>query len=146
MSIPADSFIDNENHTDVTSNELVYDICGYILHSRSQVLECEKCKVLLKRNESQLPENYPPANYTLSRTYSDLELASERMFLTFRQVERIVDDHFASSEHVFIRDAFENVVNQIGTLNLFNLSCDEHPGILPYLIMEYIMETCIFPV
>ena len=76
MSIPADSFIDNENHTDVTSNELVCDICGYILHGCSQVLECEKCKVLLKRNESQLPENYPPANYTLSRTYGYLQLQS----------------------------------------------------------------------
>lgn len=58
------------------------------------------------------------------------------MFLTFEQVERIVNDHFASSEHVFIRDAFENVVNK--TLNLLNLSCDEHPDILPYLIMEYV--------
>ena len=55
-----------------------------------------------------------------------------------RTEERIVDDHFASSEHVFIRDAFENVINKTGTLNLVNLSCDEHPDILPYLLMEYV--------
>jgi hypothetical protein len=30
--------LENENHEDVTSDELVYDICSYILHSRSQVL------------------------------------------------------------------------------------------------------------
>ena len=115
-----------------------YDICGYLLHSRCEVLECPKCKSLLKTEESELPESFSPANNTLTRTYGYLKLASVQMFECFKKVESLVAKHFSSDDHIYIRDAFEQVINQIGSLHLVPLSCDEHPDVLPFLMMEYV--------
>ncbi|XP_045034625.1 uncharacterized protein LOC123475690 [Daphnia magna] len=76
LSIRYVDHIENQvSSSDVTNDELIYDICGYLLHSRSAVLECRKCKSLLKTEESQLPETFAPKNYTLTRTYGYLKLA-----------------------------------------------------------------------
>jgi hypothetical protein len=53
LSIRYFDHIENQvSSSDVTNDELIYDICGYLLHSRSEVLECCKCKSLLKTEES----------------------------------------------------------------------------------------------
>ena len=122
----------------VTNDELIYDICGYLLHSRSHVLDCPMCKPLLKTEESQLPETFAPANYTLSRTYGYLKLASVQMFQCFKKVESLVNMHFLENKHIYVRDAFEKVIDDICFLNLVPISCDEHPDVLPFLIIEYV--------
>ncbi len=50
----------------------------------------------------------------------------------------LVDEHFSCDDHIYTRDAFEKVIDQIGSLNLTPLSCNEHPEVLPFLIMEYV--------
>jgi hypothetical protein len=108
LSIRYFDHIENQvSSSDVTNDELIYDICGYLLHSRSEVLECCKCKSLIKTEESQLPETFEPKNYTLTRTYEYLKLSSIQMFECFKKVESLVDKHFSSNDHIHIRDAFE---------------------------------------
>nr|CAH0108888.1 unnamed protein product [Daphnia galeata] len=101
--------LNNVSSIDVTNDELIYNICGYLLHSRSEVLECCKCKSLLKTEESELPETFAPANYTLSRSYGYLKLASIQMFECFKKVDSKVDNHFSNDDHIYIRDAFEQL-------------------------------------
>ena len=52
-----DKIVNNDTN-DVTNDELIYDICGYHLHSRSEVLECCNCKPFLKTEESELPDTF----------------------------------------------------------------------------------------
>ena len=128
----------NNDTTDVTNDELIYDICGYLLHSRSEVIECCNCKPFLKTEESELPDTFAPANYTLTRTYGHLKLATIPMFQCFQKVESLLHKHLSNNNHIFIRDAFEQIIDEIGCLNLVPLSCKEHPEVLPFLIMEYV--------
>ena len=74
--------------SDVTNNELIYDTgrCGYLLHSRNEVLDCCHCNSLLKTEESKLSEDFAPANYTLTKSYGYLKLASIQMFNCFQKV------------------------------------------------------------
>ena len=46
--------------------------CGYLLHTRSHMLDCEKCRKLSKSEESELPDNFEPADFTLARTKNRL--------------------------------------------------------------------------
>lgn len=39
--------------------------------------------------------------------------------------------------HNFVRDSYEAVISKI-KLSLIPISCQNHPGTLPYLIMEYV--------
>ena len=39
-------FVDtvNTDSVDSTNSQLIYDLCGYLIHTRSSVLSCEHCK------------------------------------------------------------------------------------------------------
>ena len=102
------------------------------------MLDCIKCRNLLKKEESEIPDDFAAANYTLRRTHGYLQLSSIEMFHCFKLIESVIDRHFANTEHIFMRDAYEHVVEEIGSLNLIPISCDSHPDVLPFLILEYV--------
>jgi hypothetical protein len=107
LSVRYGDHIENRvSSSDVTNDELIYDICGYLPHSGSQVLECCKCKSLLKTEELQLKEIFAPKNYILTRIFGYLKLASTQMFECFQKVEPLADKRFSSNDHICIRDAF----------------------------------------
>ncbi len=81
-----------EKPTDSTRQCLIDDVCGYLLHTRRHVLQCKNCEKLLKTEESQLPDDYAPASYTLSRSYGGLKLATDGMLRTFSEVESVIED------------------------------------------------------
>jgi hypothetical protein len=66
--------------------------------------------------ESKLPEDFAPANYTLTRSYGFLKLASIQMFNCFKKVESLFGKHFSNDEHIYIRDAFEPVIESLTKL------------------------------
>lgn len=69
----------------------MYDLCGYIIRTRYEVcVTCEAC------------------NY--QKSYSSLKYATVAMFKTFRAVEDVIDCHFNSADHIFVRESFEEVL------------------------------------
>jgi hypothetical protein len=92
----------------------------------------------LKTEESELPYDYAPASYTLSRSYGGLKLATDVMLKTFSEVESVIEDFFQNENHIYVRDCFEDVISKVSELNLLSICCDDHEDVLPFLIMEYV--------
>jgi hypothetical protein len=92
----------------------------------------------LKTEESELPYDYAPASYTLSRSYGGLKLATDVMLKTFSEVESVIEDFFQNENHIYVRDCFEDVISKESELNLLSIRCDDHEDVLPFLIMEYV--------
>ena len=118
--------------------ELIYDLCGYLLHTRKSVLNCEACKKGMVTKLEELPESFLSANYTASRSRGGLKYATENFFKVFQLVEQILSNQFEKKEHVFIKDSYEHVIDRICELKLSNPCCENHPESLPFLIMEYV--------
>jgi len=122
-----------------TKNQGIYDVLGYVLHSRCRhILNCAECKKLLETEQHLLPANFLAADHTARRTYGGLKFPSISMFKTFRQVETVVTSHFKSKTHYYVRDGYEDVISKISKLNLINVCCEKHPHVLPHLIFEYV--------
>ena len=127
-------------NTDTSVDELVYDLCGYLLKTRSHVLDCSACASLLKvDSEFDLPEDFLASIYTLERSYGFLQLATVNMFKTFREVEKVITASFSNQNvQIYARDSYEDVLSKISELNLIAVSYPEHSDVLPFLIMEYV--------
>lgn len=107
--------IDSDGKDDSTENEIIYDLCGYLLHTRKWALECFQCKkLLLTSTETDLPFDFDAADYTLSRSHGGLQLATPEMFNTFREVEVVIKKHFQAGRHIYLRDSHEKVIEKIG--------------------------------
>ena len=127
-----------DGKSDKTRDQLVYDLCGYIIRTRHEVCDtCKECNRLMETEESEM-KDFEPAKYTYQRSFGALKYATKYMFKTFRAVEDVVDSHFTSPKHIFVRDSYEKVLSKIGEISLIPISCEKHPATLPYLIMEYV--------
>lgn len=124
--------------SDSTRDQLVYDLCGYLIRTRHEVCgTCSLCNALMETEETKM-EDFMPAKYTFQRSFGDLKYATPAMFKTFRAVEDVIDAHFASPNHIFVRDSYDTVLENVKQLSLIPISCQQHPGTVPYLIMEYV--------
>lgn len=123
---------------DVAKDELLYDLCGYLLHTHKSVMECEACKNGMITNLEDLPESFLAPEYTATRTRGGLKFATESFFNVFNLVEQVVSKQFKDKSHVFIKDSCDRLIDQICDLNLKNPCCESHPETLPYLITEYV--------
>lgn len=123
---------------DEVKDELLYDLCGYLLHTHKSTYDCEDCKKGMITKLEELPESFLAPEYTAARTYGGLKFTTERFFQVFQQVEAVVSKQFESKEHIYIKDSCENVIEKICDLNLCNPCCESHPETLPFLIMEYV--------
>ncbi len=66
-----------------TKNQGIYDVVGYVLHSRCRhILDCKECKNLMETEEHLLPQNFLAADYTAMRTHGGLKFPSIPMFKT----------------------------------------------------------------
>jgi len=135
-------FVDDlpdEDCANNTKDQGIYDLCGYLLRSRGDIiLQCADCKNLLETDCDSLPQNFLAAEYTASRSYGGLKFPSVAMFKSFKEAERIISQHFQSPSHIFVHKTFEEVMDKICELNLINLGCESHPDVLPFLLMEFV--------
>ena len=68
-----------------------------------------------------LVENILPAQYTSKRKYGSLKYETTTMFkITFREVENVINLHFSSPIHTFVRDSYEEVLSKIKELSLIS--------------------------
>ncbi|KAI9551254.1 hypothetical protein GHT06_002298 [Daphnia sinensis] len=97
--------------SDSTRDQLVYDLCGYLIRTRHEVCETyPDCNRLMETEESEM-ENFQLAQYTYQRSYGALKYATVVMYKTFRAVENVIDSHFKSPDHIFVRDSYETVLS-----------------------------------
>ena len=94
--------------SDEIKDMLIYDLCGYLIHTRSSVVHCENCKKLLSVDEC----DFGPSRYTELRTRGYLKFASVNMFKTFREVEKVISSHFTNG-HIYVGDSFQKCLSKI---------------------------------
>ena len=132
--------IKEDGLADITRDQLVYDLCGYLLKTRKHVLDCPACALLLKVDSvEELPVDFHACDYTIERSYGKLKLASVDMFKTFREVEIAITECFdKKGDHIFARDSYEVALTKISECNLISVCCSKHDDVLPFLVMEYV--------
>ena len=126
---------------DETINHVVYDLCGYLLCTRKNLLKCPNCLRTLARDPESLPENHEASTWTTMKNRGGLKFCTDAMFQTFRAVEEVLRQHFTSNQ-VYMRDSFELVISKLveEKLKIPQICCDDHrEHTVPSLIYEYIM-------
>ena len=118
---------------------LVYDLSGYMLHSRKgKIGKCEACwKTILTGIELPSDEFYADKLVVL-KSKGGLKKATRNMFSIFLAVEKIY--HF-KTEDAYIRDSFEKVISKIAKLHLHPVGCCEshREKMVTELIYDYVV-------
>jgi hypothetical protein len=80
--------IPNDNK-DVTRNNLIYDLCGYIFLTRGQLITCKECKESVVCEEVDLPDEFTAKQYTAFRNRGGLFLLLSQSFNQYGKWKRL---------------------------------------------------------
>ena len=112
---------------DLRTDRLIYDVVGYLLHSRRKCFEkCPDCTKSLLTKLEELPNDFREADFTEMRSHGGLKYPSVRAFQVFKLIEEVICDHFKKPSHVYLTDTFHAVMDKIGGLSLQPLCCSIH--------------------
>lgn len=72
-----------DGKSDKTRDQLVYDLCGYIIRTRHEVCDtCKECNRLMETEESEM-KDFEPAKYAYQRSFGALKYATKEMLKTW---------------------------------------------------------------
>ncbi|KAK4007324.1 hypothetical protein OUZ56_012484 [Daphnia magna] len=74
---------------DIVHSNATYYLCGYLVHSRAERINCNICLASLSTEENQLPSDFYASHITSLIRKGFLRFASLGMFYTFVKVEKI---------------------------------------------------------
>lgn len=129
-----------EKSLDLVQANACYNLCGYLIHTREDQINCSLCLESLSTTENEIPNDFYASYITSAKSKGFLRFASLGMFHTFAKVEKQLQKHF-KSEEAYLRDSFEMIVNKMAQdgLGLPNIGCHEHrTELVPFLIYEYL--------
>lgn len=90
LSIRYVNVMDDEMSTDETKDEMIYDMCGYLLKTRDTVwTNCDDCKKGLITKYEDLPPTFLSAEYTAERNHLRVNF-----FKIIQKVENVVKNFF----------------------------------------------------
>ena len=119
-------------------NELIYDVCGYLFHTRDHLIVCKECHASVIANNGDLPDYFIAKEYTVFLTRGGLLFATIPVYKTIREVETVVASHLDYEKQYLIGDSYDVCRKKIRKLALSSLFCDGHFKEFYFLIMEYI--------
>lgn len=139
LSVRYVAVMDDPESKDEIKDELLYDLCGYLIKTRDSVwIDCSDCKKGLITKYGDLPNDFLSADYTASRNFGVLTFVTVDFFRIMQLVENVVSHFFDNSNHIYVNNCFEKVMSKLCELNLKNPCCDKHKDSLPYLMMQYV--------
>lgn len=121
-------------------DDVVYDLAGYALHSRRNLIgSCDECWKSLIMDEP-LPENSSfPNRLIVLRDKGGLKKVTPNMFFVISSIEKMLMNHF-SQEGSYIRDSFEKVIEKASHFTIYSICCPAHQkSLVPSLVYEYIV-------
>lgn len=121
-------------------DDVVYDLAGYALHSRRNLIgSCDECWKSLITDEP-LPENSSfPNRLIVLRDKGGLKKVTPNMFFVISSIEKMLMNHF-SQEGSYIRDSFEKVIEKASHFTIYSICCPAHQkSLVPSLVYEYIV-------
>jgi hypothetical protein len=134
-----DGIVYNMAAYDKCIDDVVYDLAGYVVHSRRNLVgSCAECWASLVTTEN-LPDNTYPIKFLVLRDKGGLKKVTPNMFFVISTIETMLMKHFNETGS-YIRDSFERVIAKASKLTLYSICCPAHKEILvPSLIYEYIV-------
>lgn len=135
------SEMEQKDDLDLVQSNATYYNCGYLIFSRKEEIDCDKCIASLTADKSELPSEFYAAHITKLRSKGFLRFASLGFYYTIAKVERILQKHLQSNE-AYIRDSFQHVIREVvgDGLSLPPICCEAHRHEqLSFLIYEYVV-------
>ncbi len=83
-----------EEHPDFIRDIMLYHLCGYMLHSRSNITKCEDCKKTVICEELELPPEFTADYYSALRNRGNLIFVTVGMFQTFRLIDKTIPYYY----------------------------------------------------
>ena len=125
-------------------DQIVYDLCGYLIHTRKRLLKCEMCKCTLQAENNRLNLDYAAAELVSLRTRGGLRFVTPEMHQNFVKVENVIARKFDDAM-LYAHDVFDTIISQLANLSLVSVGCDQHrETFVPKLIFEYCIIRCRF--
>jgi hypothetical protein len=91
LSVRYVTVMDDKMSTDESKDEMIYDMCGYLLKTRDSVwIDCDKCKKGLIIKYEDLPTNFLSAEYTAERNHGGLTFVTINFFKIIKKVENVM--------------------------------------------------------
>ena len=133
------------NGCETSTDNIVYDLCGYLLYARSNMIakltdSCKNCTAKLETKRDLLPKDFYAGKLVeIRERYGGLKYCTTIMFEAFKEIEKQIQRHL-QSENAYLRDSFSTVIESISHLTLSEIGCTLHREILaPKLIYEYVV-------
>ncbi|KZS04168.1 Uncharacterized protein APZ42_032950 [Daphnia magna] len=130
---------ENGNGDGVQSYATYYN-CGYLIFTRKDEINCDKCLASLTSEKSELHSDFYAAHINTLKSKGFLRFASLGYYYTIAKVESILQKYL-KSEEAYIRDSFELAIKKIvrDGLSLLSICCKEHQAeVVSFLIYEYV--------
>ncbi|XP_057377380.1 uncharacterized protein LOC130698713 [Daphnia carinata] len=120
-------------------NKIIYDLAGYVMHTRDQLMVCKECHASAISDEENLPDDFIAKDYTAFLSRGGLCFVTIPVYETIREVEKVVSFHFDDDNHYLVRDSYDICMSKIKLLSLRPFFCDSHrQESFPFFIMEYV--------
>ena len=133
-------FVDEESRNKYLEH-IVYDLAGYMLHSRKKKIgKCAACWSTILTNDDLPPDSFYADKLVVLKSKGGLKKATRNMFSVFLDVENLLIKHF-QSEDAYIRDSFEKVVSKLSDQVHHPIGCCESHGkkLFTELIYDYVV-------
>ena len=103
------------NSNFVNKDILIYDLCGYMIHTKKSMSRCPDCYKFLRWEELELPEDFTADHYTRLRNNGGLIFVTVNMFQTFTVIEMVIEGRFQSIGQIYEEETFQQCIDKIST-------------------------------
>ncbi|KAK4017837.1 hypothetical protein OUZ56_033727 [Daphnia magna] len=97
------------------TKDTVYQICGYLLHTRRRLLKCEQCLSTVQTKEELLPAEFYEHCLTETKSRGGLKYCTPNMFKFFHAVELIYREE-VNQQNLNIGNWFQRNILWYGTI------------------------------
>ena len=97
--------VDVDVKSGTTSETIIYDFCGVLLHTRQNMIKCNACWKALQTSKEKLHNSFSNSELVAIRDKSGFKWATVELFETMKAVEDIFDLHF-ESQIAYVRNSF----------------------------------------
>ena len=129
---------------DVLDCDIIYYICGYMVHSfrqkgkRTNSSFCQNCLATVNISPEELPPNFTASQLTEIKKRGKLIFSSYKLF----QLICVVEENFlklAKHDQVFMKDAYEAILLLISGSKLPLIGCQTHQtSLMSDVIFQYL--------
>jgi hypothetical protein len=124
LSVRYVSVMEDQLSDDEMKNEMIYDMCGYLVKTRDSVWKnCPDCMKAIITKYEDLPSTFLSAEYTAERNHGGLTFVTVNFLKIIRFVADVISKFFYNNEHIYVSNCYESVISELCQLKLLNIFC-----------------------